>query len=49
MQMLGALLWVVYGTLLGALPVIAANVLVIVAAAWTAVRGLREEARSVPG
>jgi len=37
LQMLGALLWVIYGTLLGALPVIAANVMVIAAAAWTTV------------
>ena len=37
-QMLGALLWVVYGVLIGALPVVAANVLVFLAAAWTAFR-----------
>jgi hypothetical protein len=37
-QMLAALMWVAYGWLIGASPVIAANVLVIVAAAWTAAR-----------
>ena len=34
-QMLGALMWVAYGALIGASPVIAANVLVFAAAAWT--------------
>jgi uncharacterized protein with PQ loop repeat len=33
--MLGALLWVLYGILIGAAPVIAANALVFSAAAWT--------------
>jgi hypothetical protein len=37
-QMLGALLWVAYGLLIGATPVIVANVLVFSAALWTAVR-----------
>jgi hypothetical protein len=37
-QMLGALLWITYGALIGALPVIVANVLVFGAAAWTALR-----------
>lgn len=37
-QMLGALLWVIYGSLIGAAPVIVANTLVIAAAAWTTVR-----------
>jgi uncharacterized protein with PQ loop repeat len=36
--MIGALLWVTYGALIGALPVIIANVLVFAAAAWTALR-----------
>lgn len=41
-QILGASLWIVYGVLLGAPPVVAANVLLIVAAAWTVYRaGLR--------
>ena len=38
MQMFGALLWVTYGLLINALPVIVANVLVFSAAAWTAMR-----------
>jgi hypothetical protein len=38
-QMLGALLWIVYGILIGAAPVVAANVLVCAAAAWTSARG----------
>jgi hypothetical protein len=37
-QMMGALLWVAYGVLIGASPVIVANVLVFSAAAWTAFR-----------
>ena len=36
MQMTGAVLWIIYGCLIGAIPVIAANVLVFSAAAWTA-------------
>ena len=39
MQMLGALLWLTYGVLIKASPVIVANVLVFSAAAWTIVRG----------
>ena len=37
-QMAGALLWVSYGLLIGASPVIVANLLVFSAAAWTALR-----------
>jgi hypothetical protein len=37
-QMIGALLWITYGALIGALPVIIANLLVFAAAAWTALR-----------
>jgi len=37
-QMFGALLWVSYGVLIGASPVVVANLLVFSAAAWTAVR-----------
>jgi hypothetical protein len=37
-QMLGALLWISYGVLINATPVIVANVLVFSAAAWTALR-----------
>jgi hypothetical protein len=41
-QMLGALMWVVYGLLISATPVVAANLLVFAAAGW----GL---ARATPG
>lgn len=34
-QMLGALLWAVYGVFIGASPVVVANVLVFAAAAWS--------------
>ena len=34
-QMAGALLWTVYGLLIGASPVVVANLLVFGAAAWT--------------
>lgn len=34
-QAMGALLWIVYGVLLAAPPVVAANLLVLGAAAWT--------------
>jgi hypothetical protein len=37
-QMGGALLWVTYGVLIDAFPVIVANALVFSAAAWTALR-----------
>ena len=37
-QMLGAVLWVTYGALIGASPVIVANILVFSAAALTALR-----------
>lgn len=37
-QVAGALLWVVYGIMLPAAPVIVANLLVVTAAAWTARR-----------
>jgi hypothetical protein len=34
-QMLGASLWIVYGVMIGAIPVVVANGLVFAAAAWT--------------
>ena len=37
-QMFGASLWIIYGLLINAHPVIVANVLVFAAAAWTAFR-----------
>jgi len=35
MQMCGAALWILYGLLIHAIPVVVANVLVFFAAAWT--------------
>lgn len=37
-QMLGSVLWMVYGALMHAAPVVVANLLVLAAAAWTARR-----------
>jgi hypothetical protein len=49
-QMAGALMWVAYGVLQQAAPVVAANLLVFAAAAWTAWRGRQcHRARSGPG
>lgn len=48
-QMLGAALWILYGALIAAKPVIAANVLVFAAAAWTLIRdqaGLKTGSRA---
>jgi hypothetical protein len=42
LQMTGAVLWVAYGIIIGAPPVVVANVLVFAAAAWTAVRAHRD-------
>jgi hypothetical protein len=39
-QMVGAAMWTVYGIAIGSMPVIAANVLVLAAAAWTGRRGV---------
>ncbi len=54
MQMLGAALWILYGVLIAAKPVIAANVLVFAAAAWTLLRdraspGTAASVASAPG
>ena len=38
-QMVAAVLWIVYVVLIDAIPVIAANTLVFAAAAWTLARG----------
>ena len=38
LQMVGALMWAAYGFLIGASPVIGANLLVFAAAAWTLTR-----------
>ncbi len=45
MQMLGALLWLTYGVLIKASPVIVANVLVFSAAAWTMFRAGLDRSR----
>ena len=37
-QMVGALMWVVYGLLISATPVVAANLLVFSVAGWTLIR-----------
>ena len=37
-QMMGATLWIVYGALIGAIPVVVANGLVFAAAAFTLIR-----------
>jgi hypothetical protein len=47
-QMLGALLWITYGVLIDASPVIVANVLVFIAAAWTTLRSNRPIGHSTP-
>ncbi len=44
-QMVGAILWMLYGLLMQAAPVFVANLLVLSAAAWT----LARRQRSVPG
>jgi hypothetical protein len=44
MQMLGASLWITYGLLTHASPVIVANVMVFFAGAWTAWRHARPSA-----
>ena len=45
-QIVGALMWAGYGVLVRAPPVVAANLLVVVAAAWKAKRTRRDERRS---
>jgi len=41
MQMIGAVLWMAYGVVMHAAPVVVANLLVLSAAAWTAARASR--------
>jgi hypothetical protein len=48
MQMVGATLWVIYGCLIGAVPVIAANGLVFSAAAWTIAREHLSSGKRMP-
>ena len=47
MQMLGSVLWIFYGIMINAMPVIVANVLVFSAAAWTFFA--RKPARGIEG
>ncbi|HET7218836.1 MAG TPA: hypothetical protein VFJ02_12360 [Vicinamibacterales bacterium] len=47
-QMVGALMWIVYGVLIGASPVVVANLLVFAAAAWTTARIARTRAGRQP-
>jgi hypothetical protein len=44
--MIGALLWMTYGFLIHAVPVIFANILVFAAAAWTAARATQSGKQS---
>jgi len=46
-QMFGAALWIAYGLLIGASPVIVANALVFTAAAWTVFRGDRRSPENI--
>ena len=43
-QMAGAMMWLAYGVLMQAAPVVVANILVLGAAAWASRRGLEPEA-----
>jgi hypothetical protein len=45
-QMLGAAIWVSYGLLINASPVVVANILVFTAAAWTMLRGQADRSGS---
>ena len=45
-QMVGALMWIAYGLFMDATPVVAANLLVFLAAAWTAKSPRKEEIRA---
>jgi hypothetical protein len=45
-QGMGASLWVLYGLAIRAWPVVAANVLVLIAAVWTTTRGDRPQVSS---
>jgi hypothetical protein len=47
-QMIGALMWIAYGALQHALPVVVANLLVFAAAGWTARRSRSQTAAEGP-
>jgi hypothetical protein len=48
-QMIGALMWMAYGGVMHSAPVVVANLLVLIAAAWTAARSSRGPGRTPPG
>jgi Bacterial inner membrane protein len=45
-QMFGACLWILYGAIIGAIPVVVANALVFAAAAWTLIRARSESMKT---
>ncbi len=47
-QMVGACLWILYGAIIGAIPVVVANGLVFGAAAWTLLRARATGATEAP-
>jgi hypothetical protein len=47
-QMSGAALWIVYGVLISAIPVVVANGLVFGAAAWTLLRARADQPAACP-
>jgi hypothetical protein len=47
-QMAGSILWIAYGSVMHAPPVIVANLLVLGAAAWTGRRGRTASTRPLP-
>lgn len=47
LQMAGAVLWIAYGVIISASPVIVANVLVFTAAAWSTLRVRRMQDRKL--
>ena len=47
-QMVGALIWVTYGLMIGASPVVVANLLVFTVAAWTLSSGSADQRANDP-
>ena len=47
-QMFGACLWILYGAIIGAIPVVVANGLVFAAAAWTLLRARSASSGEAP-
>ncbi len=48
MQMIGAVMWIAYGAVMHAAPVLVANLLVLCAAAWTTAQSPRGRAADRP-